>query len=225
VLLHLRGLLTAAEAQEYSARLEDAAFEDGRATARGRAKDLKHNLQVAPSDPIARELAQRLRDRLLASDVFTQVAQPRRMLPLRFCKYVEGMRYGSHLDLPTMAAPGGGMLRTDVSLTVFLTPRASYDGGSLVFSSDFGERVIDGDAGDAVLYPSDTLHRVEEVTRGTRLVAISWIESLVRDTAQRRLLFELVENIRRLEAAHGASAETTALRRCHYSLVRLWSDT
>jgi PKHD-type hydroxylase len=225
MLVHLRSLLGPEEATEFREKLAGARFEDGRATARGRAKEIKQNLQVPPSDPIGNELAQRLRKRLLELEAFNQVAHPRRMLPLRFCKYEVGMFYGEHLDLPLMATQTGGTQRTDVSMTVFLTPVADYDGGELAFHSDFGTKVIRGDAGDAVVYPSNTLHEVRPVTRGQRLVAITWIESLVREPARRQLLFDLMTNARALEQAHGPSAHTTALRQCHYNLLRMWAET
>lgn len=225
MLFQLNQLLDRSEARDFCERLASARFEDGRATARGSTREVKNNLQVPPEDPVGRELAQRLRERLQTNETFSHVAMPKRMLPLRFCKYEVGMAYGDHLDIPLMPMPGGQPLRTDVSMTVFLTDPNEYEGGALVFESEFGTKTIRGGAGDAVLYPSNTLHRVEAVTRGARVVAITWIESLVREAQKRRVLWELVDNVRRLERTHGPTNETRALRQTHYNLTRMWAET
>jgi PKHD-type hydroxylase len=148
---------------------------------------------------------------------------PHRVADPIFARYRPGMTYGDHVDDPIMGARGP-RFRTDVSMTVFLNPPESYEGGELVIRTSFGERRVKLAAGDAVAYPSSSLHHVAEVTRGERLVALTWIQSYVRDPARRELLYEL--NLAREHLLKSApEAEHTARVDCSYNnLVRMWSD-
>jgi len=130
------------------------------------------------------------------------------------------MGYRDHLDAPHL---GDERLRTDVSVTICVSDADAYDGGELVIDSDRVERRWKGRAGDCLIYPGDSIHRVEPVTRGMRLVCIFWIQSWVRDAAKRRILFELAQAFVDAEGAGAERARGETMRRCHGSLLRMWA--
>jgi PKHD-type hydroxylase len=203
--------------------LVGATWQDGKSTAHGKARDAKHNL-VVPVEHAASVAAGRLvLERFAQHEGFRAAALPKVILPLKFCRYDEGMGYGDHLDLPLMGTASGG-IRTDISVTVFLSDSADYDGGDLVFESDYGTQRVRGRAGEAVLYPASTLHRVEPVTRGTRLVAISWIQSLVRDATKRKIVFDLAQVATALDARGQGDEEARLLRQSQFNLLRMWAE-
>ena len=220
--LELRGLLGADVVADLVARLADAPWADGRATAHGVAKDAKANLQLEPTQPLAKALGAPIVDALSRREDFKAWALPHTLLPLTFARYDVGMTYGDHLDLPAVATPPGP-LRTDLSLTVFLSDPASYDGGELVVTLPGGERRVKGAAGDAFVYPSTTVHRVEPVRRGVRLVAITWIQSLVPDEEERTTITDLGETIVRLQRAGVPEPELLRLRHLQHRLLRRWA--
>src|SRR5829696_8507357 len=157
-------------------------FVSGAATAAGSAAEVKHNLQLPVGSDAASTAGGRLLDRLRSNPIFEAAALPRRISPPRFSRYEAGMRYGDHLDGPLMGGDAA-LMRTDVAVTVFLSDPQSYDGGELVIDTDSGIQRCKGAAGDCVVYPASTFHRVESVTRGVRLAAFLWVQSLVRDPA------------------------------------------
>lgn len=228
MLAHLTGLLSLEEAAQALAELSTAPFVDGASTALGAARHQKKNLQLPPEHPTARKWAATLRERLLASEAFARVAWPSHFLNVRFCRYDEGMHYGPHVDLPTMAEAGGRELRTDLSMTCFLTPLADYDGGALVLHDDTGTRKLRGAPGDTVIYPSSLIHHVEPVTRGTRIVGITWIESRIKSAVDRKLLFEMGRALasleQRLKADAASATDLLQLRSCFYDLTRRFLD-
>lgn len=202
--------------------LTAAPWQDGKSSAQGKAREAKHNL-VVPLEHAASAAAGRIvLERLSQHDGFRSAALPKVIMPLKFCRYDVGMGYGDHLDLPMMGAAGGG-IRTDISATIFLSDNADYDGGDLVFASDYGTHRVRGKAGEAVLYPASTLHRVDPVTRGTRLVAITWIQSLVRDAAKRKIVFDLAQVATSLDAA-GNDEHSRTIRQSQFNLLRLWAE-
>jgi PKHD-type hydroxylase len=222
MLLQLKDLLTAELAGRIVSELADAPFVEGKATAHGPARSAKDNLQLDPAHPISQRLGGLVLAELGRNESFKAAAVPHTILPMRFCRYTEGMRYGEHLDLPVMAT-STGPLRTDLSVTVWLTPSDSYDGGELVLFGDAGGRKLKGDVGDAIIYSSDTRHAVAPVTRGERLVAISWIQSMVRDEAQRRILFELAQTTAQLRGGE-VGEQVGRLDQIHHRLLRLWAE-
>jgi PKHD-type hydroxylase len=223
MIVRFPGLLdspTIASIREHLAR---ATWEDGKQTALGKARLVKSN-QVVPIEQEASKLAgQLIFERLGKHEAFRAAALPKTILPLRFCRYDVGMSYGSHLDLPLMPTANQA-LRTDVSMTIFLTDGAEYDGGELVFESDAGEQRISGTAGEAVLYPASTYHRVEPVTKGTRVVAATWIQSMIRDATQRRILYDLAQVASGLEAKESQAEQALRVRKSYYDLIRMWAE-
>ncbi len=216
-LLDARTLKAAREA------LTGAPWQDGKSTAHGKAREAKHNLVVPLEHPCSVSAGRLVLERLSQHDGFKAAALPKVIMPLKFCRYDAGMGYGDHLDLPLMGTTSGG-IRTDISVTVFLSDRADYEGGDLVFESDYGTQRVRGNAGEAVLYPASTLHRVEPVVRGTRLVAISWIQSLVRDAAKRKIVFDLAQVATALDASGQSDEHARTIRQSQFNLLRLWAE-
>lgn len=206
-------------------RMADANWTDGAETAHGRAKDMKHNLQLLPNDELGKDVAKLVLDRMAASAHFTRSALPERILPPMVNCYREGGSYGPHSDRALMAAPDGrGSLRTDLSATVFLCDPESYDGGELVIDHPFGTRAVKLKAGAMVVYPSSTLHWVKPVTRGQRICAVTWIESAVPDPEKRALIEDLALAIINLrEVRPGEAAHLDRLNNVRMNLIRMWS--
>ncbi|MFT8246404.1 Fe2+-dependent dioxygenase [Roseomonas sp. BN140053] len=191
-------------------------FRDGRDTAGRDAARVKRNLQADPSDDRAAALKNFLAERIAAHPLFRLAARPARHSPLLLSRYEAGMAYGTHVDDAIM----GGM-RSDVSFTLFLCEPDTYAGGALVIESAAGEQEFRLPAGAMVVYPSDTLHRVEQVTEGTRLAAVGWCQSLIRDPARRELLFDL-DTARALP--DGEPQRDRLLARCSANLLRQWGE-
>ncbi len=203
MLLHIPGLFSPAEARDMRARLEAADWEDGRATAGHRAASVKRNLQLPLGDPLTVSLGEGILERLSQTPLFIAAALPLRILPPRFNRYEGGGTYGNHVDNAVFPVPGTPVrVRTDVSTTVFFSDPEDYEGGELVVEDTFGEKRVKLPAGDAIVYPGSSLHRVTPVTRGVRYASFFWTQSLIRDDQQRRMLFELDCSIQQLTADH-----------------------
>jgi PKHD-type hydroxylase len=198
--------------------LAHANFEDGRETAGFAARMVKHNRQATNDGKI--ETVRRLvESRILGHEVFAFAVRPKALTSVMFSAYEPGMRYGSHVDDALMQG-----MRTDVSFTLFLSEPASYDGGELVIESASGEDAVKLKAGSLIAYPSTALHHVAEVTRGTRLAAVGWARSYIRDGARRELLFDLDTARRRMFAEHGKSAEYDLVSKSLANLLRMWVE-
>lgn len=221
MLVVVPGLLNEAQLQKIHEIVARVGFVDGRATAGMAASRVKRNEELAP-DPEAQTLVNRVLMAALGHNArFRSAALPNRMADFIIARYHPGMTYGDHVDDPIM---GGGKFRTDVSMTVFLNPPDAYDGGDLVVRTTFGEKRVKLAAGDAVVYPSASVHHVAEVTRGERLVALTWIQSFVRDAARRELLFEL-DQAREHYLRTDPDAETTKfVDRSYSNLLRMWGE-
>lgn len=225
MLLRLPQVLDAAALARAAALLQDAPWQDGRATAGAQARTVKNNQQLPADHPASGELRALVLDGLQRHPLFFSAALPKKILPPRFNRYSGASNaYGAHIDNAILHDASGLRLRGDLSCTVFLSDPHSYDGGELVIDHGFGQERVKLPAGDAVLYPASHVHRVEPVTRGQRLASFFWIESLVRDPEQRRLLFELDMNLLELRRQHGESALATALTGHYHNLLRLWSQ-
>jgi PKHD-type hydroxylase len=210
-------VLSSTELADLRAALDRARFADGRETAGFAAREVKQNLQAA-SDPALDAMRKMVSDRILASEVFALAVRPK-ALSLMFSRYDPGMRYGTHVDDAIMRG-----MRTDVAFTLFVSEPDSYDGGELVIDSAAGEDAIKLSAGALVAYPATSLHRVAEVAHGTRLAAVGWARSFVRDPAQRELLFDLDTARRRLFAQHGQTPEFDLVSKSLTNLMRLWAE-
>jgi PKHD-type hydroxylase len=222
VLLEIPGLLGGEEVTSVVNALGRARFVDGRLTAGEAARSVKHNEELDRGSEIRDVLARALVGSLYRSERFRAAVLPHRISTPLVARYQPGMAYGDHVDDPVMGE--GDRYRSDVSVTIFLTPPESYDGGELVIRTAFGEQRVKLGAGDAVIYPSSSLHRVAEVTRGERLVGLCWVQSLVRDPAQRELLFELGQARERLLANARGSEESDWVDRSYVNLLRMWSE-
>jgi PKHD-type hydroxylase len=222
MLLHIPHLLDSAQLEAMLARLQAAPWVDGARTAGPQSARVKNNEQLAEDSAEARALGEIVVAALERHPVFLSAALPRRVFPPLFNRYGEGMGFGTHIDNALRAVPGTPhRIRTDLSATLFLSDPDSYDGGALVVQDTYGEHAAKLPAGDMVLYPASSLHRVEQVTRGTRLAAFFWVQSLVREDSDRALLFELDTAIRRLAADSPSLLSLTGI---YHNLVRRWAD-
>ena len=227
MLIHLQQVLDAEALAEARALLTHAVWVEGRGTAGPQAAAVKRNQQLAVDSPAAARLQALVLAGLDRHALFFSAALPKRVLPPMFNRYAgDSNHYGNHVDQAIRHVAGTRQrVRTDLSCTLFLADPASYDGGELVIADTFGTPHIKLAAGDAVLYPGTSVHRVEQVTRGERLASFFWIESLVRGDEQRRLLFEMDQALMQLRTRDGESAEAVALTGTYHNLLRLWADT
>jgi PKHD-type hydroxylase len=223
MLLTIPGLLNAAQLAKIHETLEGAEYADGRLTAGFAAARVKNNLELKAEPARQQRLIRILMASLAHHETFRFAALPHRVADPIFARYTPGMTYGDHVDDPIMGS-GGPRFRTDVSMTVFLNAPETYDGGELAIRTPFGDRTVKLPAGDAVVYPSSSLHRVTEVTRGERLVALTWIQSYVRDPARRELLYEL--NLARERLLKDQPGTETAgwVDRSYANLLRMWGE-
>lgn len=227
MLVVIPSVLTAQALAEAQRLLADAAWEDGERTAGRQAARVKNNEQLPPAGDTARRLQALVLGALEKHPLFFSAALPKKVFPPMFNRYAGATNaYGAHVDNAIRyPASTGERVRTDVSCTLFLADPAGYDGGELVVEDTYGEQRVKLAAGDLVLYPGTSVHRVEPVTRGARLAAFFWIESMVRSAEQRRLLWDLDQTLMRLRERHGDDADTTRLAGTYHNLLRLWADT
>ena len=225
MLLHIPGVLTSPQVARLRQALDAADWTDGRETVGVQGAKVKRNEQLPDASPLRKELGAMVQAALARHPLFHAAALPARQLPPRFNRYRDGGEYGFHVDGAVMALPDGGQLRSDISCTVFLNAPDDYDGGELIVSDTYGEHAVKLPAGDAVLYPSSSLHRVAPVTRGARLAAFCWVQSLVRDDAHRRTLFELDQAISRLRTGGGDEVAVLQLTGVYHNLLREWAET
>jgi PKHD-type hydroxylase len=229
MLIHLPQLLGPEALAQAQRLLAAAPWQSGQASAGRQAALVKNNQQLPPTCTQAMELQALVLGALEKHPVFFSATLPKKVFPPMFNRYGgEHNFYGDHVDNAIRYAPGTGTgtrTRTDISCTLFLAEPAGYDGGELVVQGSFGEQRFKPAAGDAVLYPGTSVHRVEPVTRGVRLASFFWIESMVRSDEQRRLLFDFDMHLMRLRERHGESAEAVALTGTYHNLLRMWADT
>jgi PKHD-type hydroxylase len=225
MLLHIPQVLDGAQVRRIRAALEGAEWTDGRETVGAQGAKVKHNQQLPEASPLRTALGREVLDALARHPLFHAAVLPQRVLPPRFNRYEGGGHYGFHVDGAVMALPEGGQLRTDISCTVFLSDPADYDGGELIVNDLYGEHEVKLPAGDAIVYPSSSLHRVQPVTRGARLGAFLWAQSLVRDDGQRQLLLELDSSIQRLTQTGADADALLQLTGVYHNLLRRWSET
>lgn len=221
MILCLANVLTEEDLAAVVRVFDRAPNRDGRTTAGWHARLVKDNRQLDPGDPAVAEARDRVRAALRRHEVFQAAVLPRHVRPPLFAFYEPGMGYGAHVDDALMGDPP---VRSDVSVTVFLAPPESYDGGELVLETSAGDQAYKLGAGQALIYPSTTLHRVEPVTRGRRAVAVTWVQSLVRDAAQREILFDLDTARRDVFKKDGKTPTFDLLSKTYANLLRRWSE-
>jgi len=226
MLLHIPGVLSAEQIRRMRESLDAAPWVDGRETVGAQGARVKHNQQLPDASPLRRQLGETVLAALAAQPLFHAATLPLRILPPRFNRYADGGQYGFHVDGAVMALPdGGGQMRSDVSCTLFLGEPDEYEGGELIVSDTYGEHEVKLPAGDLIVYPSSSLHRVAPVTRGARVASFFWVQSLVRDDSQRRLLFELDTSIQVLTRTGADHAAVLQLTGVYHNLLRQWSVT
>lgn len=222
MILCLSQILNAEQLERVNALLEGTEFEDGAGTAGWHARLVKANRQAVARQPAAREAAALVSTALRDHEVFRSAVLPRRIASVLFSRYGGGESYGAHVDDALM---GSDPLRSDVAVTVFLADPASYAGGELVIEDSAGEQAFKLGAGDAIAYPATSLHRVAPVTSGERRVAVTWVQSLVRDAGQREILFDLDTARRQVFDREGKSRTFDLLAKSHANLLRRWAET
>ncbi|MCC3447857.1 MAG: Fe2+-dependent dioxygenase [Microcoleus sp. PH2017_39_LGB_O_B] len=203
-------------------RLKNAEFVDGKLTAGWYAQQVKNNAQLKNDAAPTQELINLVNQALKRNSLFQIAARPKAIRPIMFSRYQGGMYYGTHIDNAIMGDEE--LMRSDLSLTLFLSDPATYTGGELVIESTQGEQAFKLDAGSMVVYPTTTLHRVEPVTEGERLAAVTWVQSLVRDAHKREILFDLDTVRDTLFQKSGKTAEFDLLSKSIANLLRKWAD-
>ena len=229
MLLHIRQVLNADELRRAQDIIATAPWGDGRATAGVQSAQVKKNEQLPQDAPATRALQQIVLAGLNRHSIFFSAALPKRVFPPLFNRYGgETNTFGSHVDNAVRFVPGGQAerVRTDVSCTLFLADPDSYDGGELVVEDTFGEQRVKLPAGDMVMYPGTSVHRVEPVTRGYRVASFFWLESMVRSDEKRRLLFDMDTHLMRLRSSAGETEPAViGLTGTYHNLLRMWADT
>ena len=225
MLLQIPDVLTPEQVAYARDRLESAGWVDGSVTAGHQSSAVKDNLQLPEDHPVAQELGDMILDALQCNALFVSAALPLRVFPPLFNCYRGGQSFGNHVDNAIRQISGTPLrIRTDLSATLFFAEPEDYDGGELVVEDTYGVHSVKLPAGHVVLYPATSLHHVRPVTRGARLASFFWIQSMLRDDADRTLLFDLDTAIQRLTIdlpQHPAAVQLTAV---YHNLLRRWAD-
>lgn len=222
MLNRLEAVLDSRQVETAKQLMRHGRFVDGILSAGMAAQRVKHNEELSLKDQQLADLNNLVMGSLVRHPVYSSAAMPKKVAAPYYARYTQGMSYGEHVDDPVMGQ--GDIYRSDLSVTIFLSDPGDYEGGELVIQTDFGEQRVKLPAGDAVLYPSSSIHRVSEVTSGERLVAVSWIQSLVRDPDKRALLHELNQARETLLQEQPDAPETARVNHSYINLVRMWSD-
>jgi PKHD-type hydroxylase len=226
MLVKCEAVLTKEEVAHCRSVLEGTQWVDGKITAGAQSAIAKHNLQVPEDAPQARALGEIVLRALARSQTFNSAAVPFRVFPPLFNRYDVGMKFGAHVDNAIRFIPGPNIrVRTDLSATLFLTEPDAYDGGELVIEDTYGTQSVKFAAGDMVLYPATSLHRVEEITRGSRWASFFWIQSMVKDDGGRALLYQLDQSIIRTRTELGDKHDAVlGLTAVYHNLLRKWAE-
>ena len=225
MLITVPNVLSPDQVKHCRAVLDAADWVDGRVTAGYQGIRVKDNVQLPEGSIAARELGDLVLSALERNPLFISAALPSVVYPPMFNRYQTGQHFGAHIDNALRLIPGTGRkIRTDVSATLFLADSSEYDGGELQIEDAYGTHSVKLPAGDMVLYPSTSLHRVTPVTRGMRVASFFWIQSMVRDDGQRTLLFDMDNAIQRLNATNADETARTALVGCYHNLLRQWGE-
>lgn len=226
MIVRIANLLDASTLVLMREKLAAAVWEDGRRTAGGEAVKVKQNEQLTEKHPLAIELGERVLNALAQSKQFTSAALPLKVFPPLFNRYTGGGHFGAHIDTAVrLSDQPPYRVRTDLSATLFLAEPDSYDGGELVIEDTYGVHSLKLPAGHLLLYPATSLHEVRPVTRGARLASFFWVQSMVRDDDNRRLLYEMDRALMQLRELHPAGHPALVrLTGTYHNLLRKWSD-
>ena len=224
MLTHIEGVLSPEQVADFRQRLAAADWVDGKVTAGEQSALAKHNLQVPQDAALSRELGEIVLAALGRNPAFVSAALPLRVFPPLFNRYDPGMGFETHVDNAIRFA-GAVRYRTDLSATLFLSAPQDYDGGELIIEDNYGEHAIKLAAGDMILYPATSLHRVEQVTRGSRWASFFWVQSMVKSDEQRALLAGLDQSVQQLSAKVGqGDLEVVRLAGTYHNLLRMWTE-
>jgi PKHD-type hydroxylase len=224
MLLSIRNILNQEQIGECGAALAAAAWVDGRRTAGYQAARVKHNAQLTDDDPVGQRLGDMILSRLERTPLFMSASLPLKVFPPMFNRYSRGQAFGTHVDTAIRQVSGTPLrVRSDLAATLFLNPPEAYDGGELVVEDNFGAHSVKLPAGDLVLYPASSLHHVRPVTRGERLAAVFWIQSMVRGDADRGMLYDLDTAIQHLAVALPEHPAVVQLTGVYHNLLRRWA--
>jgi len=225
MLLHIPEVLTAEQVARCRRALEGAEWVDGRVTAGHQSARAKDNMQLPEGHPAARELGDLILAALERNPLFMAAALPSKVFPPLFNRYEGGQSFGNHVDNAVRQVTGTPhRVRTDLSVTLFLAAPEEYDGGELLVEDTYGVHGVKLPAGDLILYPASSLHRVNPVTRGARLASFFWVQSMVRDDGERALLFDLDTSIQRLIQDSPEHPSAMQLTNVYHNLLRRWAD-
>jgi PKHD-type hydroxylase len=225
MLIQIPDVFTLAQVAEARRVLDAAEWQDGRVTAGHQSARAKNNQQLAEDNPLARQLGDAILRSLQNNPLFVAAALPLRVFPPLFNRYSGGHSFGNHVDNAIRQVPGVPLrIRTDLSATLFLSGPDEYDGGELLVEDTYGVHRVKLPAGHMVLYPSSSLHNVQPVTRGARVASFFWIQSMIRDDAERTLLFDLdnaIQSISRDAPEHPSAVQLTSV---YHNLLRRWAE-
>jgi PKHD-type hydroxylase len=225
MMLQIPNVLTPDAVTRLRAAIDASAWTDGNATSGFQSALAKQNRQLPEGSAVAREAGATILAALERNPLFIAAALPARIYPPLFNRYGVGDGFGDHIDNSIRQTPDGGRVRTDLSATLFLTDPDDYDGGELTVDDTYGVHQVKLAAGDLILYPASSLHRVEAITRGARVSSFFWIQSLVRDDARRALLFDMDMAIQRAGATLGqGDASIVSLTGAYHNLLRMWAE-
>jgi PKHD-type hydroxylase len=226
MLICVPDVLSKAEVAEFRGVMDDAAWEDGRSTAGAQSAEVKNNEQLPPNGETSRTLGERVIKALTANPLFIAAAIPRHIFPPLFNRYGVGQHFGVHVDNAVRGDHLTGMrIRTDLSVTLFLSEPEEYEGGELVVEDYYGSHEVKLPAGHLVLYPATSLHTVTPITRGARVASFFWLQSMVRDTHARSMIFDLDGALQDLVARLGRNdSQVVKLTGLYHNLIRYWAE-
>lgn len=225
MLIHIPQVLDSATVKACRQRLDRAEWLDGRITAGSQSAKVKNNEQLPNDDSQAVAVRQVILAALEKNELFFAAALPKRIFPPLFNRYGPGMTFGNHVDNAIRrVTETGEWVRSDLSATLFFSEPEEYDGGELIIEDTFGLHEVKLAAGDMILYPSSSLHRVEPITRGTRVASFMWMQSMIKDVGERGLLFDLDTSIRQIRTELGDTPTAVQLTGVYHNLLRKWSE-
>lgn len=226
MILSIPQVLTPEQVREARGILDSAEWIDGKVTAGHQSARAKHNQQIREDAPAARQLGEMVLAALERNPRFVSAALPLKVFPPLFNRYAGGQSFGLHVDNAVRMIRGTAhRVRTDLSATLFLAEPTEYEGGELVIEDTYGAHAVKLPAGDMVLYPASSLHKVNAVTRGTRIASFFWMQSMVREDAQRALLFDMDTAIQRLARESPDHPSVIQLTGVYHNLLRTWAET